>query len=156
MFVPAEVVDITARANSNPDAKVEVSDIRVHERRYGRIPPRAMVIMNSGWARRVNDPSAFKGLDSSGGYHFPGFSAQAAEFLLDRREISGVAVDTLSIDGAISPGAPVHHMVLGADLYAMENLAHLDDIPRSGARLFIGVVPYEAGSGGPCRVIAEM
>ena len=116
MFVPIEVVDITARASRNPDAKVEVTDIRAHERRYGRIPPRSVVVMNSGWARKVDDPSAFKGLDASGGYHFPGFSAQAAEFLLERRDISGVGVDTLSIDGAVNPGAPVHHMVLGADL----------------------------------------
>jgi kynurenine formamidase len=40
MFIPAEVIDIdiTARARRNPDAKVELHDIRAHERRYGRIP----------------------------------------------------------------------------------------------------------------------
>jgi kynurenine formamidase len=115
-----------------------------------------MVLMNSGWARKVNDPDAFKGVDASGGFHFPGFDAQATEFLLERRRISGVGVDTLSIDGAVNPGAPVHHMVLGSDLYALENVANLARIPRSGSHLFIGVVPYEAGSGGPCRVIAQM
>jgi kynurenine formamidase len=38
----------------------------------------------------------------------------------------------------------------------MENLAHLDRIPRSGAQVFVGVVPWEQGSGGPCRVVARM
>jgi kynurenine formamidase len=155
MFVPAEVIDITARAAKNPDAKVEVRDIRAHEHRHGRIPPRALVMMNSGWAGKVADPDAFKGVDAAGGFHFPGFSAQATEFLLERRQISGVGVDTLSIDGAVNPGAPVHHMVLGSDLYALENLAHLSRIPATGSQLFIGIVPWEAGSGGPCRVIAH-
>jgi kynurenine formamidase len=156
MFVPAEVIDITARAREDPDAKVEIKEIRDHERRYGRLPARALVTMNSEWAGKVGDPDAFKGVDPAGAFHFPGFSADAAEFLLERRQISGVAVDTLSIDGAVNPGSPVHHMVLGSDLYTLENLAHLSRIPRSGAQLFIGVVPYEAGSGGPCRIIAQV
>jgi hypothetical protein len=36
-----------------------------------------------------------------------------------------------------------------------QNLAHLDLIPPSGAKLFAGVIPREAGSGGPCRVLAH-
>ena len=57
---------------------------------------------------------------------------------------------------AAHTGAPVHHTVLGSDRYALENLANLDRIPPSGAQLFIGVVPWEDGSGGPCRVVAQM
>jgi kynurenine formamidase len=154
MFVPAAVIDISARAGRNADSKVEVADLRRYERRYGRIPHRALVIMDAGWQSRVHDPDAFLGRDAAGTLHFPGFSADAAEFLLEQRDISGVAVDTISIDAAANSGAPVHHMVLGSDRYALENLANLARIPRSGARLFIGVVPWEQGSGGPCRVVA--
>jgi kynurenine formamidase len=156
MFVPAAVIDISARAARNPDSKVEVADLRAYESRYGRIPDRALVIMNSGWQSRVNDPDAFLGRDTSGTLHYPGFSADAAEFLLEHRHIGGVAVDTISIDAAASNGAPVHHMVLGADLYALENLANLARIPCTGAQLFVGVVPWEQGSGGPCRVVAQV
>jgi kynurenine formamidase len=156
MFVPAVVIDISARASRNPDSEVQVGDIHQHEQRYGRIPDRALVIMNSGWQSRVHNPDAFLGRDAAGKLHFPGWGADATEFLLEHRRISGVAVDTISIDATAHADSPVHHMVLGADLYAVENLANLARIPRRGARLFIGVVPWEQGSGGPCRVIAEM
>ena len=156
MFVPAAVVDITAKTRRTPDAKVEVADLRRWERRYGRIPHRALVIMDSGWQSRVNDPDAYLNPDSAGGLHFPGFDADAVEFLLEQREISGLAVDTISIDAGAVSGAPVHHLLLGADHWALENLAHLDRIPRSGAQIFVGVVPWEQGSGGPCRVVAQM
>jgi kynurenine formamidase len=156
MFVPAAVIDISDRAGRNPDSQVEVADLRRYERRYGRIPHRALVIMNSGWQSRVDDPDAFLGRDAAGKLHFPGFGADAAEFLLEQRDISGVAVDTISIDATAHADAPVHHLVLGADKFALENLAHLDRIPRSGAQVFVGVVPWEQGSGGPCRVVAQI
>jgi kynurenine formamidase len=156
MFVPAAVIDISARAARNPDSKVEVADLRRYERRYGRIPHCALVIMESGWQSRVNNADAFLGRDSAGKVHFPGFSADAATFLIEHRDIAGVAVDTISIDAAANTGAPVHHTVLGADRYALENLANLARIPRSGAQVFIGVVPWEQGSGGPCRVVAQV
>jgi kynurenine formamidase len=112
--------------------------------------------MNSGWQSRVDDPDAFLGRDPAGNLHFPGFGADAAEFLLGQRDISGLALDTISIDATAHAGAPVHHAVLAADRYAPENLANLGRIPPSGAQLFIGVVPWEDGSGGPCRVVAQM
>jgi kynurenine formamidase len=155
MFVPAEVIDISRRATRNPDAQVEVADLRRHEARFGRIPERALVLMNSGWQRRVNDPDAYRNADPSGTYHFPGFGVDAAEFLLERRDITGLGVDTLSIDPGAAAGFPVHHRVLGDDRFGLENLAHLDRIPRSGAQLFVGVIPWEEGSGGPCRVLAH-
>jgi kynurenine formamidase len=156
MFVPAAVIDISHRARRQADTQVEVADLRRYERRYGRIPHRAIVIMDSGWQSRLPDPDAFLGRDAAGTLHFPGFSADAAEFLLERRDISGLAVDTISIDATAQADAPVHHMLLGEDHFALENLANLDRIPRRGARIHIGVVPWEEGSGGPCRVVAQI
>ena len=34
------------------------------------------------------------------------------------------------------------------------NLANLAKIPAKGATAFVGVIPWEEGSGGPARVIA--
>jgi kynurenine formamidase len=156
MFIPAAVINIAQRAARNPDAQVEVADLLQYERSHGRIAQGAMVIMNSGWASRVNNRDAFLGVDKKGQFHWPGWSAEAAHFLVEEREISGVGVDTISIDRAVAQGFPVHHRILGANHFALENLAHLDAMPSKGALLFIGVVPYKAGSGGPCRVIAQM
>ena len=80
MFAPVAVIDVTVRAARDPDTQVRVDDLRRYERRHGRISFGALVVMNSGWWAKAGDPSAFRNADPSGTFHFPGFSAEAAEF----------------------------------------------------------------------------
>jgi kynurenine formamidase len=48
-----------------------------------------------------------------------------------------------------------HLILTGADRYGVENLANLDRIPRRGATIVVGLIPYEEGSGGQARVFAS-
>jgi kynurenine formamidase len=155
LFAPVAVIDISERAASDPDAEVTVKDIRRYERRYGRLPRRAAVLMRSGWDAKADDKAAFLGADAGGTYHFPGFGADAAEYLLDRTKAAVIGVDTVSLDPGNSATFPVHNNWLAADHYGLEGLANLGDIPPRGATLIVGVIPWEAGSGGPCRVLAR-
>ncbi|GAC1660522.1 MAG: hypothetical protein NVS9B4_11610 [Candidatus Acidiferrum sp.] len=50
----------------------------------------------------------------------------------------------------------VHHIALGANLYALENFANLNDLPASGAFLIAAPIKLEGGSGGPCSVFAVL
>jgi kynurenine formamidase len=154
LFAPAAVIDISRRAASDPDAEVEVDDLRRSERRFGRIPRGAVVFMYSGWEERLPDPVAFKNADAGGTYHFPGFGIDALEWLLARRQIRGIGVDTMSLDPGNSTTFPVHTSLLGADRYGVENVANLSGIPPRGAKVVVGVVPWADGSGGPCRLLA--
>ena len=154
LLAPAAVIDISRRAASNPDAEVTPDDVRRYERRHGRIPRGAVVFMNSGWAAKVNDDAAFKNADSSGTYHFPGFGIEAVELLLTQRRIRGIGVDTLSLDPGNSTTFAVHTRLLGADRYGLENVANLSALRPRGALVSVGVVPWEEGSGGPCRLLA--
>jgi kynurenine formamidase len=155
LFVPAAVIDISARAAQDPDATVTADDVRRYERRYGRIPRGAAVLMRSGWDARAGDPAAFKNADATGTYHFPGFGADAVEYVLERTRAAVIGVDTLSLDPGNSTTFPVHINWLGADRYGLENIANLATIPPRGATLIVGVIPWEQGSGGPCRVLAR-
>ena len=155
LWIPAVVIDISRRAVRDPDAAVEVRDLSRFEQRHGRIPKRAAVFMDSGWAARVDDPVAYKNAGPDGTYHFPGFGIEAVEWLLDRRDITAIGVDTLSLDVGESTTFDVHVTLLGSDKYGLENLANLSAIPPRGAKVFVGVIPWEEGSGGPCRVIAR-
>ena len=155
LIVPIVVVDISSRVASDPDAVVTPDDLRAFERRHGRIPKRAIVAMHSGWESRVGDPAAFRNADGSGVLHFPGFGKPALDWLLARRRITGIGVDTLSLDHGASTTFDVHLTLLGADKYGIENLANLSRIPPRGAVAYVGLVPWEEGSGGPCRVIAN-
>ncbi len=89
-----------------------------------------------------------------GRMHFPGFSAEAVRFLIDRRNIRGIGVDTLSIDPGQSRDFAVHHLLGRAGRYGLENLAGLDELPASNFYLVVAPIKIETGTGGPTRVLA--
>jgi len=126
-----------------------------YERRYDRIPRDAAVLLHSGWAAKAGDADAYRGTDAQGGLHFPGFSVEACEWLLTKRRIRCLGVDTLSIDPGVSTGFETHLALTGADRYGVENIAHLDRVPPRGATLTVGLIPYQDGSGGQARVFAR-
>jgi kynurenine formamidase len=155
LIVPIVVIDISSRAAGDPDTAVTVDDLRRFERRRGRIPDGALVCMDSGWAAKVDDPLEFKGGDAFPNYHFPGFSLEAAMWLAERRDVTGIGVDTISLDPGNSQTFPVHVNFLATDRYGLEGLNNLGRIPPEGAVAYVGLIPWEKGSGGPCRVIAS-
>jgi kynurenine formamidase len=155
LVVPIVVIDISARARSHPDAMVTVDDVRGFEHRHGRIPDGALVCMNSGWAAKIDDPLAFKGGAAFPDYHFPGFGVEAAIWLAENRDVTGIGVDTMSLDPGNSSTFPVHVNFLATDRYGLENLNNLGRIPPRGALAYVGLIPWEEGSGGPCRVLAN-
>jgi kynurenine formamidase len=155
LIVPAVVIDIAGRAARDPDTVVTIADLRSFERRHGRIPRDAAILMYSGWGAKVGDPDAYRGTDATGTLHFPGFGPDACDWLLRRRGIRSLGVDTLSIDPGNSTTFETHLMLTGADRYGLENLANLDRIPKRGATIVVGLIPYEEGSGGQARVFAS-
>ena len=155
LIVPIVVIDISKRARRDPNAMVEVDDIKRFERKHGKIPKGALVAADSGWAEKVDDPDAFKGGPAFPNYNFPGWGLEAAMFLAEKRDITGIGIDTLSLDPGNSATFPVHVTYLATDRYGIENLTGLDCIPPSGATAYVGLIPWEEGSGGPCRVIAH-
>jgi kynurenine formamidase len=155
LVTPAVVIDIAGRAAKDPDTVVTVDDLRAFERRYGRIPSGAAVLMHSGWGAKVGDANAYRGTDAKGTLHFPGFSPDATSWLLTKRRIRSLGVDTLSIDTGTSATFDTHLLLNGADRYGMENLAGLHAVPRYGATITVGLIPYQQGSGGQARVFAS-
>ena len=150
-FAAAVIVDVRSEAERNPDYQLTVKRIEAWEDKHGKIPAGAIVVLRTGWASRWPDVARYRNQDANGTMHFPGFSVEAAKFLLQRK-ISGLGCDTLSIDPGNSPDFPVHHTVLGADVFQLENLADLKDLPEAGAFLIAAPIKLEGGSGGPVRV----
>jgi kynurenine formamidase len=153
LIVPLIVVDIRKKAASNPDAQLTLDDLRSWEGRHGRIPKAACVAMNSGWADKVNTPE-FRNADANGVLHFPGFHIEAVEFLLEERQVNGIAVDTLSLDFGPSPDFAVHYRWLPTNRWGMEAVANLDAVPAKGATLIVGGPKVSGATGGPSRLIA--
>jgi len=152
-FGPAVVLDVRSETDRNPDYQLSVKRIEAWEEKNGKIPAGAIVLLRTGWASRWPDVARYRNQDAKGAMHFPGFSVEAAKFLLSRK-VSGLGCDTLSIDPGDSPDFPVHHAVLGAGVYQLENLADLKDLPEAGAFLTVAPIKLEGGSGGAVRVFA--
>ena len=154
LVVPLVVIDVSARAESNADTSVTVADIELWERRQGRIPEHAAVMMASGWDRRINDAKNFVNADTSGAMHFPGFSAEAAAFLARSRQVSGIGVDTLSLDPGLDVTYAAHKAWLATGKWGVELVANLRQVPPVGATVFVGAAKVTGATGGPVRLIA--
>jgi kynurenine formamidase len=154
---PACVIDVTSQATADRDYRLTVDDIRTWERRHGRIPRGAIVVMNSGWHRHWPNRGNYLGTDKPldvENLHFPGFSREAAEFLVNQRDIAALAIDTASIDYGQSKDFIAHQVLNGANKPAFENLTNVDKLPATGATLIALPLKIEGGSGGPARIIA--
>ncbi|MFQ5777007.1 MAG: cyclase family protein [Terriglobia bacterium] len=153
LFGPAVVLDVTRQVKDDPDYRVAPADVFAWEERYGRIPGGAIVLARTGWAQRWRDASRYRNQDNDGVMHFPGFSVEAVALLLERG-VSGLGIDTLSVDYGPSKDFEVHRLSHGADLYHLENLADLSALPEKGAFLVVAPIKLEGGSGGAVRVFA--
>jgi kynurenine formamidase len=153
-FAPLAVIDISARAASDPDAQVMPDDILAWESDHGALPAGAFVAMSSGWDARIDDPAAFINLGDDDLLHFPGFHPDAAALLIEERDITGIGVDTLSLDYGSSTDFGTHIAILGAGKYGIEGLAALAAAPPTGGLIVVGGPKFMIGSGGPSRVMA--
>jgi kynurenine formamidase len=151
---PAVVIDISAKAATNADSALEVDDIESWERINGEIPAGAIVLLYSGWDVYWNDPIDFRNADADDVQHYPGFSAEAATFLIEQRNIKAIGVDTLSLDVGTSATFDVHVAILSAGKYGLEGVANLAAIKDRSATVVVGVPRWESGSGGPARLLA--
>lgn len=153
LVVPLVVVDIRAKADADADAQVTPDDLAAFEAEHGPIPEGACVAMNAGWAQKVSG-AGFRNADGEGVMHFPGFHIEAAQFLMDEREVVGMAVDTLSLDYGRSADFAVHFAWLPSNRWGMECVANLDQLPPTGATIVAGGPKVEGATGGPSRLIA--
>ena len=154
LVVPLAVIDVAAKAAQNADYLLTREDLTVWEKKHHRLPDNCCVAMQSGWAQHVGDSAKFTGKDRSGVFHFPGFSSEAAEWLMKERKVAGLAVDTLSLDHGPSKDFKVHRSWLPSGRWGLENVANLDKVPPSGAMLVVGLTKVKDATGGPARLIA--
>lgn len=154
---PGVVVNVRRKAEANPDYRLQVVDLRTWEKRHGQIPRGAIVFLYSGWGRFWGDRKRYFGTDQPGditNLRFPGFSKEAAEFLIKERKIDAVGTDTPSIDYGPSSDFIVHQILGRANVPIFENVANLGRLPPKGATVFAIPMKIKGGSGAPLRIFA--
>jgi kynurenine formamidase len=156
LIAPAVVIDVRPAVGEDRDYRLSRQDLEKWESRHGPIPHGAVVLMLTGWGQGWPDKSRYLGSATPSDpktLHFPGFSREAAEFLVKERHIDGIGIDTPSIDYGPSQDFIVHRIINGADCYGLENVANLETIPPKGAILMAWPIKIKGGTGGPVRII---
>lgn len=157
LVAPGVVVDVAAKAGADADYRLTAEDVRAWEAKHGVIAAGTIVLLRTGWGARWPDKKRYLGDDTPGDaskLRFPSYGKEAAQLLVLERRVAALGVDTASIDHGPSQDFVVHQITNGANVPGFENVAHLEDVPETGAVIVALPMKIAGGSGGPLRIVA--
>lgn len=154
-------IDVSANALNNPDYLVSIQDFQDWEVKEGKIPDGSIVILETGFSRYYPDKVKYMGTDKRGEHavkelHFPGLSPEAAQWLVDNRNIHAIGIDTPSIDYGQSEYFKSHVILLSKNIPAFENVANVGQLPTKGFQIIALPMKIKDGTGSPLRIIAVL
>lgn len=159
---PAIKVDVSSRALEDRDYQISIDDFKEWEANQGKtLPDGSIVLVQTGYGQYYPDKIKYLGTDERGEeavakLHFPGLSPEAAQWLVDERNIKAFGLDTPSLDYGQSTDFKTHVILLSENIPGFENLANLDQLPAEGFEIIALPMKIKGGSGAPLRVIALM
>jgi len=143
---PLVVIDIHAKVAQDPGYHCTVEDIRAWEKKHGRIPAGAVVMIRSDWHKKWADVARFNQKP------FPGIKLDALKFLHLERKILFHGHEPLDTD--TTPTLEGEAWLMHNHFCQAEGVANLDQVPEAGALITIGFAKPEGGTGGYARYIA--
>jgi kynurenine formamidase len=154
-------IDVTAQCARDRDYLVTIQDLERWEAVHGLIPTRAIVLVDTGFARYWPSRQQYLGTELRGpegvkALHFPGLHPDAAAWLVRERQVKAVGIDTASIDYGQSTKFETHVALLSQNVPVFENLNDLRDLPDRGFDIIALPMKIAGGTGGPLRVIAVL
>ena len=152
LFVKAVKLNVRDLVESVLDFLLQPEHVLEWESKNGVLPTGYMAIVETGWSQYWGDPQKYFGLVKEG-LHFPGVSLEAAKLIVSKRGAVGIGIDSPGIDGS-QQKFPVNYYLAQNSAYHIENLTNLCELSENGMYVFVGVLPIEAATGSPCRVIA--
>jgi kynurenine formamidase len=167
-IAPAVVINIVEKTETNPDDDVSLENIRVWEKKNGEIPEGAAVILYSGRGVYWGNDQAYFGKDEKGKDHYPGFSIEAASFLVRERHIGMMGTDLPVVDSpalrekvqSTRPfsATPIRDIVQCSpnDVIIIEYLANLDKLPEAGALIIAAPINFVDGAQGTARILGVL
>jgi len=151
---PVVVLDVREQSKRDADYEVSPQDIAAWEEAHGEIPHGAVVLAYTGWDEYWNLQAKYRNERGDGLTHYPGFSMQAVQFLIEERGVVGLGIDTMSVEIGATTTYPVHQFTAKQGVYHLENLTNLGLVPPVGATVVVAPLKLENGSGAPARVLA--
>ena len=140
------VIDVRERMQTEPVFQLSAKDVRTYERRNGRIAPGSLIVFQTGFEDAFGTPAMFA--------ENPGMSADAIQWLFDKRHIAGIGTDLYGPDAATDVNFLATYTVLANDGVAVVAMKNLDDLAIRGDLLMAPAVRLEEGSGFPVNPIS--
>lgn len=158
LILPLVVLHLEDEVAANPDYEVTVDAIHAFEAEHGKIPTGSFVAFSSGWHERFDDPAAFRNLDDDGVQHTPGWSLDALTFLVEERNVAAIGHETLDTDAGVTAAEKGflygELYILEQDIYQVEVMTNLDQVPATGAVIVVGPPKIQGAPSITSRVYA--
>ncbi len=154
LVVPVVAIHLSELPPREEMAGLTAGDVVTWEATHGPVPAGSLVLVHTGWSKRWQDPDAYIGIDASGAPRFPGIDVEAARVLLDQRGASGLGIDSPGVDSHRDGSYSTNRLALAQERIVLENLTNLQEMPPTGATIFIGALRLRGGSGSPAAVLA--
>lgn len=157
----AVVIDVSEKALKDRDYLVTIADIENWEKQNGLIADNSIILFRTGYGKFYPDRekyfgSAKRGNEAIPELHFPGIDPSTTQFLVEKRKIKALGLDTPSMDYGQSKDFKTHQILLGANKPGFENVANLDQLPATGVYVVALPMKISKGSGAPLRIIASI
>jgi kynurenine formamidase len=157
----AVVLDVTTQVKKNRDYLVSVEDFKAWETAHGLIPASSIILLRTGFGDYWPNAGEYLGTELRGeagvaALSFPGLDGDAARWLVQKRNIKAIGIDTASIDHGKSKSFTAHVELMSHNIPAFENVANLEQLPATGAYVIALPIKIRGGSGGPLRIIARV
>lgn len=159
---PAIKIDVSEKAIQDVDYLIGIEDfVNWEAQQQMTIPEGSIVLLQTGHSTYYPLKEKYLGTDQRGAeaialLHFPGLSAEAASWLVEKRNINAIGIDTPSIDYGQSQDFKSHVILLSKNIPAFENLTHLDQLPNKDFEVIALPMKIKGGSGAPLRIVAML
>jgi len=157
---PAIKIDVSEKAIQDVDYLIGIEDfVNWEAHQQMTIPEGSIVLLQTGHSTYYPLKEKYLGTEQRGAeavalLHFPGLSAEAASWLVEKRNINAIGIDTPSIDYGQSQDFKSHVILLSKNIPAFENLTHLDQLPNKDFEVIALPMKIKGGSGAPLRIVA--
>ena len=153
------LIDVSEKATPDSDYQILPDELENWEKKYGVIPEGAILLFKTGYEKFYPDKKTYTGTNLTGkegvdNLHFPGIHPNTAKWLVEKRKIKAVGLDTPSIDYGQSKDFLTHRILYAAGLTGYENLTNLGQLPPRGFWVMAFPMKIKGGSGAPLRIIA--
>ena len=136
---------VILKLKKGPNQSITKKDIIQFEKKFGKIPNDATIIIATGWYKNLTKKTYFE--------KNPGLSSSAADYLSSKK-INLVGIDSPSIDVGSNKEFSVHKILSKNNIIIVENLANLEKIKSSKFKFIALPLKLKDATGSPIRAIA--